>query len=90
MPPVNECAPALTLVPDGEAGGRARGVCRQLDEEVPGHAEETLVGEVLHLVGIIKGSCVDAVTVLDQQPGGRIQNLTEAALIINIENSFYP
>lgn len=58
----------LTLVPDGEPGGRARGVGGQLDEEEPGGAEQAFVGEVLHLVGVVQSGGVQAVPVPDQQP----------------------
>lgn len=58
----------LTLVPDGEPGGRARSVSGQLDEEEPGGAEQAFVGEVLHLVGVVQGGGVRAVAIPDQQP----------------------
>ena len=61
----------LTLVPDGEAGGRASGVRGQLDEEVPGRAEQALVGQILHLVRVVQGSRVDAVSIPDQQPAAK-------------------
>lgn len=58
----------LTLVPDGESGGRAQSVGGQLDEEEPGGAEQTFVGEVLHLVGVVQRGGVGAVSIPDQQP----------------------
>lgn len=58
----------LTLVPDGEAGGRARSVGGQLDEEDAGGGEQAFVGEILHLVGVVQSSGVQVVPVPDQQP----------------------
>lgn len=58
----------LTLVPDGEPGGRARGVGGQLDEEDAGGGEQAFVGEILHLVGVVQSGGVQVVPVLDQQP----------------------
>lgn len=64
----HEGGAALTLVPDGEPGGRARGVGGQLDEEGAGGAEQAFVGEVLHLVGVVQSGGVQAVPIPDQQP----------------------
>lgn len=58
----------LTLVPDGESGGRPGSVGGQFDEEEPGGAEQPLVGKILHLVGVVQGGC-GGVPVPDQQPG---------------------
>lgn len=56
----------LTLVPEGESGGRARSVGAQLDEEEAGGGEQAFVGEVLHLVGVVQDGA--AVPVPDEQP----------------------
>lgn len=58
----------LTLVPDGESGGRARSISGQLDEEEAGGGEQAFVGEILNLVGVIQRGGGDAVPVPDQQP----------------------
>lgn len=62
------CCDSLTLIPNSKASGCARSVCGQLNEEIPWLAEEAFVGQILHLVWIIQGSCIDAVAILDQEP----------------------
>lgn len=62
------CGDSLTLIPNSKASGCARSVCGQLNEEIPWLAEEAFVGQILHLVWIIQGSCIDAVAILDQEP----------------------
>lgn len=68
------CCDSLTLIPNSKASGCARSVCGQLNEEIPWLAEEAFVGQILHLVWIIQGSCIDAVAILDQEPCKKKKN----------------
>ena len=60
--------PLPTFVSDGRPGGGERAVGGELHKEVSPRAQDALVGEVLHLVGVVHRRGVDVVPVLYQQP----------------------
>lgn len=56
------------FVSDRCTGGGQRPICGELYKQVTFSAEHTLIGQILHLIGVVHGGRVDVVAILNQQP----------------------
>lgn len=57
-----------TFVSDGCTSGGHCSICGELYKQVTSSAEHTLVGQVLHLIGVIHRGRIYVVAILNQQP----------------------
>lgn len=79
----------LTLISNSKASGCACSICRQLNEEISGRAEEPLIGEILHFIWIVQSGCIYAVTVLDQEPWKKETKIILAEFATYLKSKFH-